>query len=274
MMARRGSSHRRKRRTKRLENFWWYLLIASVFLVLLLLVYFISQNRPEDKGENLCPAKSGPVAGLAVLLDLTDPLKNVQIERLRGILGRRIAEAVPNTLIAVGAVHADAGARGADFALCKPESGERANEIYENPRMIAERYRKNFERPFDKILERMLRSSEADSSPIMESLQALLVGTSGFVDAKYPRRVIVVSDLLQHSAAFSFYRGDRWAAFLRSPNAQRLAGRLNGVVVEICRVPRPNARINKAVVDDFWVNYFERAGASRILASTCPLGDL
>ncbi len=273
-MVRRGQGHRRKRRTKRLENVWWCLLIAlfSVILVVVAVVWF--QNRPANTSENLCPTKSGPVAGLAVLLDLTDPLKNVQTERLRGILDRRIAEAIPNTLIAVGAVHADASARGADFALCKPESGERANEIYQNPRMIAEQYRKKFRLPFDKILERMLRSPKADSSPIMESLQALLVGTPGFVDAKYPRRVIIVSDLLQHSAAFSFYRRDRWATFVRSPNAQRLAGRLNGVVVEICRVPRPNARIKKAEVDDFWVNYFERAGASRVFASTCPLGDL
>ncbi|MCY4237087.1 MAG: hypothetical protein OXC93_01815 [Rhodospirillaceae bacterium] len=274
MIARHRKRHWRKPKTKWLKNALWYFLAALVIVILVGMAALWFQNRSEGTGENLCPAKSGPAAGLAVLLDLTDPLENVQIERLRGILDRRIAEAVPNTLIAVGAVHADTGARGADFALCKPESGERANEIYENPRMIAERYRKKFRLPFDKILERMLRSPKADSSPIMESLQALLVGTSGFVDAKYPRRVIIVSDLLQHSAAFSFYRRDRWATFVRSPNAQRLAGRLNGVVVEICRVPRPNARIKKAEVDDFWVNYFERAGASRVFASTCPLGDL
>ena len=231
-------------------------------------------NEPEGTDETLCPVKSGPAAGLAVLLDLTESLKKVQHERLRGLLDRRIVDAVPNTLIAVGTVRADAGARGADFVSCKPKVGDQANELYENPRMIAERYRTKFRQPFDAIVSGMLRSPAADSSPIMESLQALLVGAPGFVDAKYPRRVIIVSDLLQHSATFSFYRGDNWRRFVRSPNAQRLAGRLEGVEVEICRVPRPGARVNKAEVEDFWVNYFDQAGARRLLTSTCPLGDL
>ena len=108
----------------------------------------------------------------------------------------------------------------------------------------------------------------------MESLQALLVSTPGFVDASYPRRIIIVSDLIQNSETFSFYRDDSWRRFIRSQDAERLAGRLRGVEVEICRIPRPGAKVDKATVDDFWANYFDRAGASRVLTSTCPLGDL
>lgn len=272
-MARRRRGRPGRRKSAWVEKAGW----SAVVLVIVALVagvVFVELDKPEGTDENLCPAKSGPVAGLAVLLDLTDPLKKVQLERLRGILDRRIADAIPNTLIAVGTVRVDAGARGADFALCKPASGEHASTIYENPPMIAERYRQKFQNPFSDILDRMLRSPTANSSPIMESLQALLVGAPGFVDAKYSRHVIIVSDLLQHSTAFSFYRGDNWRRFVRSPAAERLAGRLKGVVVEICRVPRPNARVNKAEVDNFWVNYFDRAGVRRVLYSTCPLGDL
>ena len=272
-MARRRR-YRGGRRPGWIPQLGWYLLIGVVLSSLIGVFVFSQLNKAERTDENLCPAKSGPAAGLAVLLDLTDPLKRVQLERLRRFIDRRIAEAVPNTLIAVGAVRVDASARGPDFTLCKPASGEQASKIYENPRRIEERYRKKFRQPLDNIFERMLRSPTANSSPIMESLQALLVGAPGFVDAKYPRRVIIVSDLLQNSAAFSFYRGDNWRRFVHSPNAQRLAGRLEGVVVEICRVPRPNARVNEAEVDDFWVNYFDRAGTSRVLTSTCPLGDL
>ena len=87
--------------------------------------------------------------------------------------------------------------RDADFARCKPATGEKANELYQNPRMIEERYRKEFLEPFEAIVSMMLDSPAADRSPIMESLQALLVGTPGFVDASWPRRVIVVSDLIQ-----------------------------------------------------------------------------
>ena len=152
--------------------------------------------------------------------------------------------------------------------------GEEANALYQNPGMIEERYRKEFREPFDSIVSAMLDSRGADRSPIMESLQALLVSAPGFVDATYPRRVIVVSDLIQNSETFSFYRGDIWRRFIRSQDAERLAGRLQGVEVEICRIPRPGGRVDKSAVDDFWVNYFDRAGVNRVLTSTCPLGDL
>ena len=237
-------------------------------------VVLVQSFKGEAVDDRLCPKNSGPVAGLAVLLDLTDALNPVQHKRLRGLLDKRIADAEQGTLIAVGAVRADASERDADFARCKPATGEKANELYQNPRLIEERYRKEFLEPFEAIVSAMLDSPAANRSPIMESLQALLVSAPGFVDASYPRRVIIVSDLIQNSEAFSFYRGDSWRRFVRSQDAERLAGRLRGVEVEICRIPRPGAKIDKAAVDDFWVNYLDRAAASRILTSTCPLGDL
>lgn len=269
----------RRRRRRRRGGGWiktaaWVALAAVAAVAVIGAIVFFYLNQPEDTDERLCPAKSGPAAGLAVLLDLTDSLNRVQLASLREVLDRRIDDAAPNTLIAVGAVRSDAEERGPEFTSCKPMEGGQANEFYENPGMIEKRYQKKFRQPLDAILAGMLNRRPADSSPIMESLQALLVGTPGFVDAKYPRRVIIVSDLLQHSAAFSFYRRDTWRRFVGSPNAQRLAGRLNDVAVEICRVPRPGAPVNLAEVDDFWVRYMDRAGANRLLTSTCRLGDL
>ncbi len=248
--------------------------MAAAVVVAIGGIVLVQSFKGEEVGDRLCPKASGPVAGLAVLLDLTDVLQPVQYQRLRGLLDDRIRGAKQGTLIAVGAVRADATERDADFARCKPATGEKANELYQNPRMIEERYRKEFLEPFKTIVSAMLNNLAADRSPIMESLQALLVSTPGFVDATYPRRVVIVSDLIQNSETFSFYRGDSWRGFIRSQNAERLAGRLQGVEVEICRIPRPGAKVDKAAVDDFWANYFDRAGASRVLTSTCPLGDL
>lgn len=268
---RRGRSGRRK--PGWIDKAGWLAVVIAV-VALLGGVFAISFDKPEGVDEMLCPKVRGPAAGLVVLLDLTDPLNKTQHKRLREIVDRRIADAVPDTLIAVGAVRTEVNARGVDFVSCKPRDGKQADDLYENPRMIAEQYEKKFRDPLDAIISGMLQSPAAKSSPIMESLQALLVGVAGFVDAQYPKRVVIVSDLLQHSPVFSFYRGDNWRRFVRSPAAQRLAGRLKDVTVEICRVPRPNARVNNAEVDNFWVNYFERAGVSRIFTSTCPLGDL
>ena len=260
--------------SRRMPDWVWGAVTVTVVAAIIGAVIFVQSLKEQEVDDRLCPKVSGPVAGLAVLLDLTDTLKTVQYQRLRGVLDSRITEAKKNTLIAVGSVRGDATKRDADFARCKPATGEEASEYYQNPRMIEEDYRKEFLEPFKTIVSAMLDSPEANRSPIMESLQALLVSAPGFVDANYPRRVIVVSDLIQNSEAFSFYRGDNWRHFIRSQDAERLAGRLQGVEVEICRIPRPGTRVEKTAVDDFWVNYFDRAGASRVLTSTCPLGDL
>ena len=273
-MSRRPRRRRPIRRRGQTPNWVWGGVMATAVIIAIGGVVLVQSFKGEEVDDRLCPKASGPTAGLAVLLDLTDTLQPVQYQRLRGLLDDRIGDAKQGALIAVGAVRADATERDADFARCKPATGKKANELYQNPRMIEERYRQEFLEPFKAIVSAMLNSPAADHSPIMESLQALLVSAPGFVDASYLRRVIIVSDLIQNSEAFSFYRGDSWRRFIRSQDAERLAGRLQGVEVEICRVPRPGSKVDKAAVDDFWANYFDRAGASRVLASTCPLGDL
>ena len=274
-MERRGrqrGSGRRRRRNR--TNPIWIVVIVVAVAILIGGVIFVQDLRPEETDEWLCPSESGPSAGLAILLDLTDPLKKVQYDRVKSLLDRWVSEAEPNTLIAVGAVRPNGGERGIAFARCKPLEGKQANQLYENPRQIEERYQQEFRRPLKAIVNEMLNSPKADRSPIMESLQALLVGAPGFLDASYSRRVVIVSDLLQHSDAFSFYRGDNWKGFERSPHFQRVGNSLKDVKVVFCRIPRIRTRINMELVDDFWVNYFDRSRAREVSTSECSLGDL
>ena len=259
--------HRKGRQTG-----WWALIVVTL-MGLAVLVVFLREFRPPTIDETtLCPKETGAAAGIVILLDLTDPLSQTQHARLRGIFEATLAEAEANTLFAVGAVRTDPSRRGAEFKLCKPLEGSEANELYQNSRLVQDRYRKEFERPLDSVLEEMLAAKAADRSPIMESLQALLASTPGFLDAKYPRHVLIVSDLLQHSASFSFYRGGTWQTFIRSPDSRRQARNMNGIDVKIYRVPRLNARLKNADVEDFWANYFDRAGVRSI--SVEWLGDL
>ena len=274
-MARRVAP--RRRRTRRstkdaLRPFVWRLLIV-VSLVLLIGGFIAGRllAPPEYDKETLCP-KTGPEAGLVILFDMTDRIGSTQHVRLRDILKNEVANARQNTLIAVGAVRLQPAGRGVDFALCKPLEGTAANKLYQNPRLVAERYEKGFRQPFATNLEKMLTADGADRSPIMESLQAVLAATPGFLDAAYVRRVLIISDLLQHSAVFSFYRGDTWRKFQRSRNFARLARSLQGVDVEILRLPRPEAKIDSEEVGNFWANYFDQAGARRVRSRM--IGDL
>ena len=264
---------RRPRRRSGAGQAGWWALIAATVAALAAGLVFVLENRPPSIDEaTLCPEEAGPAAGVVILLDLTDPLGRTQHERLTGILARTVKEAQTDTLFAVGAVEAGPGERGAKFGLCKPLEGRKANELYQNPALVRKRYEEKFKKPLDAMLDEMLAARPADRSPIMESLQALLASTPGFLDAKYPRRILIVSDLFENSAAFSFFRGGTWQTFVRSPDFRRLAKNMNGIDIEIHRLPRSSAKVDNADVEDFWVNYFDQAGVRKL--STRWLGDL
>jgi hypothetical protein len=107
----------------------------------------------------------------------------------------------------------------------------------------------------------------------MEGLQALLAGGGATgVKVEGPRRIVIVSDLLQHSEALSFYRGEDWESFRASAGFARLARNLDGAEVVIVRIPRAEAKVDEGAVDDFWVRYLDAQGAGRVDVE--PLGDL
>lgn len=217
-------------------------------------------NASDPK--TLCPTASGPVAMTAILLDLTDPLSPAQYSQLMALLENEIDDASRGTQFTMGVVSEDPASWGATDPLCKPQDATSANSLMQNARLIDTRYREQFLDPLRATLESMVSASGANRSPIMESLQALVADSSGFVTYDGPRRVVMVTDLLQYSDALDFYRGGSWDSFRASPAYQRIGSTLDDVEVQIYQVPRPTTGIeDPRVLDDFWANYFERQGA-------------
>ena len=221
---------------------------------------------------SLCPA-AGATGGLAILLDLTDPLGATQSINLSSELVRLVVESPRGTLVSLGRVSDRPDELGAAYAFCRPMTGAEGGEWTRNPTQLDRRFAAGFLAPFEAELAGMMDAREAAQSPIMEGLQALLAGTGAAgVKVKGPRRIVIVSDLLQHSDALSFYRGDDWESFRASPDFARLAKNLDAAEVTILRIPRPGAKVDGAAVDDFWVRYLDAQGAGRVDVE--PLGDL
>lgn len=264
----------RSGRTRQPSRVWHILTVIAVIAVLGAggYFYFRLSNRADLDPVTLCP-DDGAVGAVVAVLDLTDPLTQPQKDRLTAILSRETSAAEPGTLISIGTIQADPALRGVDFQLCKLRSGENANQLYENPTLIQERYHTEFKAPFDALLESVLSLEKQDSSPIIEGLQATVAGTDGFEFIGGPKRLILVSDLLQHSDVLSFYRGQDWQDFTASGGSARLSGNLTGVSIDILRVPRQSGgQIDLEAVDDFWRRYFDLQGAASITVRI--LGDL
>ena len=220
----------------------------------------------------LCPV-TGATGSLAILLDITDPLSATQSITLRSDLERMVVESPRGTLVSLGRVSDHPDQLGAAYALCRPMTGAEGGEWIRNPTQLDKQFQERFLKPFQAELAGMLDATRANQSPIMEGLQALIAGTAATgVTVAGPRRIAIASDLFQNSDAMSFYRRNDWASFKASRDYARLARNLAGAEVTIFRVPRRDAKVDPAAVDDFWVRYLDAQGASAV--SYIPLGDL
>lgn len=233
---------------------------------------FQQQRADAVDAATLCP-ETGATSELAVLLDITDPLGATQSLRLRAELERLVVESSRGTLVALGRVSDDPGQLGAAYLLCRPMTGTEGGEWTRNPTQLDRQFQERFLKPFRAELAGMLDAGEAKQSPIMEGLQALLAGTEASgVKVAGERRIVIASDLIQHSDALSFYRGDDWASFAASPAFGRLARNLDGADVTLIQVPRGGGKVDMGAVEDFWVRYLDAQGAAAVHPE--PLGDL
>ena len=280
-MARRSSAPRRRRSPRPgggsrngSNSLVWYVVIGACVILIagaFALTYHLISKRQIDE-TTLCRL-SGPINVTSILLDLTDPLSATQQNRLRTAIEDEIATSSTDTMIALGVVSEFPDRWGAKYAKCKPATGEDANRLYENPRLIADRYNREFHAPIMRLIEDTLDSEAENRSPIMEALQSLVAETPDFTTARGQKKIIIVSDMLQHSDGLSFYRGQGWDYFVSQNGENRLARSLSGVYVEILRIPRSGGNTpSLAVVDEFWARYFDLQGSRA--PTVRSLGDL
>ncbi|MGX0975612.1 hypothetical protein ACSSVY_001322 [Roseovarius sp. MBR-51] len=268
---RRGSARSRESGS---SNLGWYIAIGACLLIIGGVLWgsqaLLSKSKIDEA--TLCHA-GGPVNVTSILLDLTDPLNSTQQARLKTIIENEIASSSTDTMIALGVVSEDPNRWGSLFAKCKPATGEAANALYENPTLIMARYNREFLTPIRDKMEASLQGEVENQSPIMEALQSLIASTPDFTRARGQRKIIIVSDMLQHSDYLSFYRGQGWDYFSDNEGEQRLASNMSNVIVEILRIPRTAGNLpSRSVVEGFWTRYFDKQGSQP--PSVSSLGDL
>lgn len=146
------------------------------------------------------------------------------------------------------------------FIGCSPGSSEEANPILQNPQMIEATWRSEFFEPLKAKVEAALTEDEQASSPLSEAIYAVADRADFHPDVEN-RRFVIVSDLMQHSSGFSFYRtGADVEAFAASQLGKETPS-LKGVEVVARIVPRKEYDLPMDTVKTFWAGYFDGAGA-------------
>ena len=218
--------------------------------------------NPDTAADTLCPA-TGPVAVTAVVIDATDPASPVTQAAIRSRILAAADELPRFGMLKVFR----AGADEADllrplFSRCNPGRANDVDELTSSPELVQKKHDEQFAGPLAKALDGVLNVPAAEASPVLEGIQAVTVAAFPPAVDRLPRRLLVVSDLLQNSDAYSMYGGPL------DPGAARAAGEsigalLEGVDVDLLMIRRSSQdalQLSPAFVD-FWEGWFSASGA-------------
>lgn len=271
-----GSSRNSKRKRANSSNLAALLIFALSFLIIggLGYIYITTKNQYDEINSKTFCRKDKPTAITAILIDHTDNINPTQKAALEVRLWE-VAQSIPkNSMIKVYSVR-DTSKKilAPDIELCNPGNGKDSNNITGNTDLANKRYEDKFKKPISEILDRVVSASTSQQSPIMESVQSVAI--TSFVGEERgvaKKKLILVSDLLEHTEKFSLYNKDipDFAVYKESSHWRFVKADLKNVDVEIYMLRRDGQDLlqnNKLI--GFWTEFFVNQGAH--ITHTLPI---
>lgn len=235
------------------------LLVALVALVGGLSWLFVKANAQYVPREatTLCP-KAGYTSQTLVLLDTTDALAAVTRTQVLQKL-RDLVSAIPKDgFFELRLLTANAEESVPVVSLCNPGDGSDIDPLTGNPDRARDRWQHEYASKVEAALMQGIEGAEQDFSPIMETLQRMAAERlTASRDRAIPTRIVVVSDMIQHTDTYSHYRdGLSEVAYTAGPR-DRLATDFAGADLEFWLVRRDSARFDLEALGAFWLHWAE-----------------
>lgn len=232
--------------------------IAVGFFVL----FSKARNQVALDDATLCPV-TGPTSITALLIDVTDPISEVTETDLRNRFDE-IRDSIPvGGQIVIYELTADVGKLNQALLRCNPGSGDQADELISNPRSIQKRWEEGFDAPLAQIAADIGNGTSGDRSPILAGIQTINLKAFGHHDyARLPKRLIVASDMIEHTADFSMYRsGIKYDRFQATPAPAKFRTPLDDVDIEIWEFNRSGVAFSSIELSVFWKKWLDDNGA-------------
>lgn len=239
--------------------------VIAVGLMAFLVRNAIVAGHGPKYDEHGCPVE-GVKGHLLFVIDRTDPLSPSKHRAIVNEIKLMIQQVEQGYRISVYEIDAKnmKGLSEPVYSECKPRSGKDADPLTENPQLLARKYEENFVQPLETVLERYSGGEEQPRSPIIESLIDV-VHIEDFGSGVPNRKLVLFSDMLQHSSLLSHYSGG--PSFERGkskPGFTQMIPHLPGVEVTVFYMLRDTPRVRALQSNEhvrFWVDLFDAAGA-------------
>ena len=240
------------------------LAILAAAVIVGVVIWSTVVDRPARDRETMCP-EGGPSQVTAILVDTTDGLDPISRADILGRLDDLVSESRPDEMMIVyEASQSLANTFAPEITVCNPGDPDAADPLISSPGLIRRALEERFRTPLTRMFEDLVDSDEAAVSPVMETIQAISVTV--YARGAYesiPKRLILISDLLQHSEHLSLYREPPdYDAFASGTGAEALQTNLRDVVLEILFVPRrAHSRLGSSIkLIRFWERWISEQG--------------
>ena len=229
-------------------------------------VTLFAPGPPSRDPETGCP-ETGPAALTAILVDTTDQIGAISRADVLAQLNEYVETSREDELVLAYEAKPVGDEVGDPLlSVCHPGDPDTASEWTENPRLIRRRLEERFERPLEGLFAELLGREEAATSPLMESVQSVAVSVlARYEYTDIPKRLILVSDLMQNTDHLSFFRqAVDYDAFAGAVGADALSTDLRGTAVEILFVQRAAHRRLEDTrgLIEFWQRWIEAQGGT------------
>jgi hypothetical protein len=231
----------------------------AVFLILVISAFALKEEASDP--ETFCPKIIS--AHTVIVLDKTDSLNDNQQRVTADYINQEIDKlGIYEKLSVFMLTGNNYVAPEPIFSKCNPGNGEDANQLYQNPKKIKERFNHLFASPLKKRVKESLSNNIDSQSPILEMIQELSL-RNDFNENIRKRTLIVISDMMHHTPNYSHYK-DRidYKSFSKKAYADEVMANLHSVNVQIVYLLRGNLnRLQGKRHLLFWENYFQAMGA-------------
>ena len=231
-------------------------LLVAIAIAGLVYLWFVARDRPELDATTLCPSDGGPRSTTVVLLDTTDPWPEVVRDSVRKELEEIVGRVPEYGLLQLRLLDPAAAGGRVLFSKCNPGDGSNLSEITANPAMARKQWEEQFIVPIVRALESAQQQPEAPASPILDTIQRLAINQ---FRGDNPKKLVVVSDMIEHTPEYSQYRGQDFTydSYKQSPGFKRQRTRLQSAHVTILYIERmQNSRKHL----QFWANWVQASG--------------
>ena len=242
------------RRREPSKNFWRLAIVGMVLSVFALFGFIAMTQAPPTEPSTACRQDRKDSAHTIVLIDQSDPFRRNDyswVEELVDAEARSLPKFGRLTIMTPN-VRQPFEPREA-FSRCSP--GAKANPLTQNPRMVEDNWRENFRDPLNSAVNRVLADKVASSSPLAEALYSIF-DRADFQPSRPKRRVVIVSDMIQNSQTFNFYRTGAVYDQFAEKGKELMLGKVGKVNVVARIVPRDKYDLEMSDVKAFWDSYF------------------